>query len=54
MSDFINVTNEVALATLSSEGSAELNAGKSLLADGVVYVSDGVHWDKTVNEFTPP
>lgn len=53
MSDFINVTNEVAKATIAAEGSAELHAGKSLLADGIVYESDGVNWDPvTIGDFT--
>jgi len=39
MSDFINVANEVAKATLADPTSAALAAGKSLLADGIVYHS---------------
>src|SRR5574343_2016307 len=53
MSDFINVTNEVAKATIADPSSAALAAGKSLLADGVVYESDGVNWDPvTVGDST--
>ena len=53
MSDFINVTNEVAKATLADPTSAALAAGKSLLADGIVYESDGVNWDAvTTGDFT--
>lgn len=53
MSDFINVANEVAKATLADPTSAALAAGKSLLADGIVYESDGVNWDPvTTGDFT--
>lgn len=53
MSDFINVTNEVAKATIADPNSAALAAGKSLLVDGVVYESDGVNWDAvTTGDFT--
>lgn len=53
MSDFINVTNEVAKATIADPNSAALAAGKSLLADGIVYESDGVNWDAvTTGDFT--
>ena len=50
MSDFINVTNEVAKATIAAAGSATMYAGKSLLADGIVYESDGVNWDASNSE----
>ena len=53
MPDFINVTNEVAKATIAAAGSATLHVGKSLLADGIVYASDGVNWDPvTTGDFT--
>ena len=53
MSDFINVTNKVAKATIAAAGSATMYAGKSLLADGIVYESDGVNWDAvTTGDFT--
>lgn len=53
MSDFINVTNEVALATLADPTSAAKATGKSLLADGVIYESDGVSWDPvTIGDYT--
>ena len=53
MSDFINVTNEVAKATIADPTSAAKAAGKSLLADGIVYESDGVNWDAvTTGDFT--
>ena len=47
------MTNEVAKATLADPTSAALAAGKSLLADGIVYESDGVNWDAvTTGDFT--
>lgn len=53
MSDFINVTNGVAKATIAAAGSATIHVGKSLLADGIVYASDGVNWDAvTTGDFT--
>lgn len=52
MSDFINVTNEVAKATIAADGSAALYAGKSLLADGIVYESNGSRWDAITDEYT--
>lgn len=54
MSDFVNVTNEVALATLADPSSVAMAAGKSIIADGVIYTSDGVKWESDAPlEITP-
>lgn len=47
MTDFINCSNEMALATIADPTSAASALGKSLLADGIIYTSDGVNWDAT-------